>query len=110
MFIYVRAPNCYKLREVNSMITMSKRARIVKRSLFLKEAFTFHGEDMMNRQLTFAEYLESHREDRNEFRPVVRPKPINLPTNLEERSRVIREAAKRVIERHRDELESLAYK
>lgn len=69
-----------------------------------------YGIDMMNRQLTFAEYLESHREHRNKFRPVVRPKRINLPTDLEERSRVIREAAKRVTERHRDELESLAYK
>lgn len=64
----------------------------------------------MNRKLTFMECLEAHREGRGEFHPTVEPKPISLPTDPEERNRVILEAARRVIERHRDELERLAHK
>lgn len=65
----------------------------------------------MNKVLpTFNDFLSIYREKQDQKRPVVRPKPISLPTDLEERSRVIREAARRVIERHRDELERLAYK
>jgi hypothetical protein len=64
----------------------------------------------MNRQLTFAEHLQAHREGLNEPRPVVKEKPMNLSTDSEERSKVIREAARRVIVRHRDELERLAHK
>lgn len=56
------------------------------------------------------ECLEAHREGRGEFHPTVEPKPISLPTDPEERNRVILEAARRVIERHRDELERLAHK
>ena len=64
----------------------------------------------MNQRPTFAELLQASRESRNDQRPAVRPKSMNLPTDAEERSRVLREAARRVIERHRNELEHLAHK
>lgn len=63
----------------------------------------------MNQRPTFAELLQASREGRSlprEPRPVVKAKPF--PVDPEERNRVIREAARRVIERHRDELERLA--
>lgn len=64
----------------------------------------------MSRQSTFAEHLQANRVGRAELYSTVRPKPMNLPADQEERSRVIRETARRVIERHRDELERLAHK
>lgn len=63
----------------------------------------------MNQRPTFAECLQASREGRSSPHSVVKAtKP--LPTDSEERSRVVREAARRVIERHRDELERLAYR
>ena len=65
----------------------------------------------MNQRSTFAELLQASREGHSlprEPRPVIKAKP--LPADPEERSRVIREAARSVIERHRDELEHLANK
>lgn len=64
----------------------------------------------MSRQSTFAEHLQANRVGCAEIYPTVRPKQMNLPADQEERSRVIRETARRVIERHRDELERLAHK
>lgn len=67
----------------------------------------------MNQRPTFAELLQASREGRSlprEPRPVVKVKAKPLPADPEERSRVIREAARCVIERHRDELQRLAYR
>lgn len=64
----------------------------------------------MSRQSTFADCLKAHKDGLMKPRPVVKPKPLNLPTDPDERSRVIIEAARHVIERHRDELERLAHK
>lgn len=64
----------------------------------------------MNRQSTFAEHLKAYKDGLNGARPVVKAKPLNLPTDPDERDHIIREAARRVIERHRDELERLAHK
>lgn len=60
----------------------------------------------MNQRPTFAELLQASREGRSLPRPVVKAKPFSA--DPEERSRVVREAARRVIERHREELQRLA--
>ncbi len=44
----------------------------------------------MSRQSTFAEHLQANRVGCAEIYPTVRPKPMNLPADQEERSRVIR--------------------
>lgn len=62
----------------------------------------------MKKYLGFNELLDAQREGRNKVRPKV--KPVNLPADPDERDRVIREAVRHVIERHREELESLANK
>lgn len=62
----------------------------------------------MNKHLAFSELLRDQREGRNKVRPKV--KPVSLPADPDERDRVIREAIRHVIEKHREELESLANK
>lgn len=62
----------------------------------------------MKKHPTFDELLKAQREGRNKVRPKV--KPVSLPADPDERDRVIREAIRHVIERHREELESLANK
>lgn len=63
---------------------------------------------VMKKHPTFDELLKAQREGRNKVRQKV--KPVSLPADPDERDRVIREAVRHVIEKHREELENLANK